>query len=205
MIGAIENDIIARVKAISESGALGYSFRQVKTYSGELRHKASRAKLKNFPSFLLAFDRLETQRSLNNQTICRARFAIFIAVQNERNEKATRHGDGKEVGAYQIAIDMLAMFTRYLPDVEGCSAIENMSIQPISIDEESNRKLAVFMLPFQIEFPVKLISPDVDLTNPLEAIHTNWDTPPIGEVGLDGLPDDENAQLTSHVTGDAND
>ena len=140
MIGAIENDIIARVKAISESGALGYSFRQVKTYSGELRHKASRAKLKNFPSFLLAFDRLETQRSLNNQTICRARFAIFIAVQNERNEKATRHGDGKEVGAYQIAIDMLAMFTRYLPDVEGCSPIENMSIQPISIDEESNRK-----------------------------------------------------------------
>lgn len=210
MIGTIENALVDRLARINEAATLGYRLRQIKSYSGELRSQAERARIKDFPAAWLAFDGADNVQEISSFIKLRGRWMWLVAAENLRNEKASRHGDGDAAGAYQIATDIISVFSGHIPaslsgmtetPVDGANAIKNMSIRPVSIDESRNGRLAIYAVPFICDFMIAKTSPDVDLTNPLAAIHTNWDLPPNGEVGPD-LPDDENADATSHITGD---
>jgi phage gp37-like protein len=198
MIGTIENSIIGRISGVSESGALGYRFRQIKTYGGELRDQQARAGIKDVPAAWLAFDGADTVagKTTNAYTHMLGRFVLLIAVENLRNEQAARHGAHGDVGAYQIAVDMAGLLAGWPPAEAG--RIHNIRISPVSVDDTRNGRLAVYAISFSCEFPVVCINPDVDLENPLNIVHTNWDLPPSGNVGPD-LPDDEHSDAISHI------
>ncbi|MDP7142688.1 MAG: DUF1834 family protein [Alphaproteobacteria bacterium] len=210
MIGTIENALIARLDRINDAGALGYNLRQIKSYSGELRSQAERARMKDFPAAWLAFDGADPVQDLNGFVKMRGRWTWLVATENFRNEKASRHGAGGDVGVYQIGTDLISIFAGKKPAeledgaevlVAGAEAVKNMSIRPVSVDDSRNGRLAIYAVPLTCDFQIKKTTPDVDLTNPLEVIHANWDLPPTGEVGPD-LPDDDSADATSHITGD---
>jgi len=202
MIGAIEDAIIDRLDTLNEAGVLGYRLRQIKTYGGELRSKKARAEIKDFPAVWLAFSKATTVQETNSYAKLRGQWAFLLATENLRNEKAARHGAAGDVGAYQIAVDLVSIFAGKKPgDLEGVEAIKDIKIDPVSVDDSRNGRLAVYAIPFSCDFQIQKTSPELDLTNPLEIIHTNWDLPPVGGVGSE-LPDDKNADATSHVTGD---
>lgn len=200
MIGTIEQAIIDRLKEISDSGALGYKLREVGSYGGQAKDQKSRASIKDFPAVWVTFTNAPTDQETNSYDRFQAEFALICATENLRNEKAARHGDGQSVGAYQLVMDMAGILGRWSP-VDGCGTIKINRVTPLSVDEGRNGLLAVYGLTFTISFQNKRLNPGVDFENPLTAIHTNWDLPPNGNVGPD-LPDDENADATSHVTGD---
>ena len=202
MIGPIEDAIIARIKFLSDSGALGYQLREIKTYGGELRSQQDRAKIVDFPAVWLAFDGASENQAMNGYTRFQANFVLLVGTRNLRNEKAARHGAAGAVGAYQIATDLVGVFAgKKLEGLEGVENVRNLRIQPVSVEDKKNGRVAVYAISFAINFKVQHVSPDVSVENALTAIHTNWDLPPNGEVG-ESLPDDENADATSHVTGD---
>lgn len=201
MIGTIENAIIDKIKGLSDSGALGYKLRQVKTYGGEARDQKARALIKDFPALWLAFDGADVDQETSGFDRFRARFVLLGATENLRNEKSARHGGNGDVGVYQIMTDMAGILAGHSPDNDAIGKITIERIRPLSVEDERNGRLAVYGLFFYVPFQNKRITPGVDLDNPLEIIHTNWDLAPNGEVGPD-LPDDENANATSHVTGD---
>lgn len=202
MIGHIETAIIDKLEDISKSGALGYKFRQIKSYGGELRDQQSRAKIRDFPAAWLAYDGSTLKSKTNAYDQFTARFVLLVATENLRNEKATRHGQGKDAGVYQIFQDMAGILGGFKPTgLPTASAISVDSIVPVSNESTQNGNIAVYAIALSLTYQNARISPDVDLTNPLEAIHTNWDLPPNGEVGPE-LPDDENADATSHLTGE---
>lgn len=203
MIGTIEQAIIDHIQALNASGALGYKLRQVKTYGGELRDQAARAGIKDVPAVWLAFDRGTFDQHTSGFDRLNARFVLLVGTQNLRNEQAARHGASGDVGAYQIALDMAGILGGFKPGPadSSISSIEPQGIEPVSVEDSRNGRLAVYGIPFTVKFLNARITPGVDVTNPLRIVHTNWDLPPIGNVGP-SLPDDENADATSHVTGD---
>lgn len=203
MIGTIEQAIITRLMALSASGALGYSLRQIKTYGGELKDQSARAKIADFPSLWLAFEGGRFDQPMNASDRSTLRFVLLVGTRNLRNEQAARHGGAAgEVGAYQILMDMAGLLAGYRP-AEGVGPITLGDIQPLSVEESGNGRIAVYGLTFSLSYNNPRLAPEVDLTNQdalLKSIHTNWDLPPTGNVGP-VLPDDANADQTSHVTG----
>lgn len=205
MIGSIEQAIIDRLAALNASGALGYTLRQIRTYGGELRDQASRAGIKDVPAVWLAFDGGRFDQSTTAWDRLSARFVLLAAAQSLRNEQAARHGvAGGETGAYQIITDMAGILAGYRPGGNGVGLIVPGDIQPLSVEESRNGRLAIYGLTFTVPFQNRRIAPEVDLTDQdsiLNIIHTNWDLPPTGNVGPI-LPDDENADAISHLTGE---
>lgn len=203
MIGTIEDKIIAHIKMLSDGDHLGYKLKQIATYSGELRNQAARDNIKTYPSVWLAFNRAPITRRLNQYDTFNAQFALLIATKNLRNEEASRHGGGDgEVGAYQISTDLAGVFSGLnFKELEGTQSFEVGGITPISVDARRNGNLAIYSVDLTVPFNNSRISPEIDQNNPLETIHTNWDLPPVGNVGP-SLPDDENADANSTVTGD---
>ncbi|MBK67920.1 MAG: hypothetical protein CMP22_07290 [Rickettsiales bacterium] len=202
MIGQIENEIVKYINTLNDAGVLGYKIRVIKTYSGELRSQKDRAGLKDFPAIWLAFDGAAPVHETSSYIKLKARFMLLVAAENLRNEKAARHGAAGDVGAYQLCEDMMGVLHGKTPgSLECVGKIDRMSIRPLSVDDTRNGRLAIYGLPFEIDFQVKKSSPENDDQNQLSAIHTNWDLPPNYDVGPD-LPDDENADATSHITGE---
>lgn len=200
MIGTVEQSIITRLTALSDSGALGYKFRQVKTYGGEAKDEQTRARISAIPAAWLAFDGADKPDRYSGKLYRLLRFWLLIATQNLRNEQAARHGAEGEVGAYQIVTDMDGILSGWTPE-GACKAIETGRIMPLSVEEKGNGLLAVYGLELFVPVFVPRQMPELDLTNPLETIHIDWDIPPTGNVGPD-LPDDENADAISHIQGD---
>lgn len=211
MIGVIEQHVIARIKALNEAGALGYRLRQVKTYGGELYDQASRAAIKDVPAVWLAYNGGPFDQHTNAFDRHNARFVLLVATQNLRNEQAARHGAQGDVGVYQILFDMAGILAGWRPGPadSGIGPIIPQNVEPLSVEDSRNGRLAVYGLPFTVTFPNARIAPEVgleiDLDDPdarLKIIHTNWDLPPTGNVGP-ALPDDENADATSHIEAPA--
>lgn len=202
MIGSIENEIIENIKSINELDALGYKIRQIKTYGGELATRKDRAKIKDFPAVWIANDGANPAQIMNANTMYKGVFVALCATRNLRNEQAARHGVAGDVGVYQLAIDIAGILGGLrFENLDKVGKLELSSIKPVSVDDSENGRIAVYAVNFMVNFNVDHITPSIDKTNPLKIIHTNWDLPPNGGVGPD-LPDDENADATSHLTGE---
>lgn len=202
MIGTIEQSIIDYLQRINDSGALGYRLRQIKSYGGELKDQAARAKIKDYPALWIAYNGSPkpTQRH-GTHNVRINNFVILIATKSLRNESMARLGGAGEVGAYQMIADIEGILAGFKPE-GAMTGIEIGSITPLSVEDKGNQMAAVYGMNLSVNHGAQRTFHEVDLTNPLQEIHTNWDLPPIKTVG-ETLPDDENADATTHITGDS--
>jgi phage gp37-like protein len=109
-IGAIENAILARVRAASESGVLGYRLRTVTTYQGEFEEQMIAELVAQFPAAWVVFAGEEPAEKIGRGVWkCRPTFVVVAGARNLRNEQARRHGAPGEPGSYQILQDLRAL------------------------------------------------------------------------------------------------
>lgn len=198
MIGAIENAMIEAVESAQNNGALGYTLKKIDTYGGDLSDDINHV-IRNFPAVWFIFIGAQKNRSVGRGAFeYILRFNAIVAASSLRNEKISRHGTDGEVGSYQIMEDIIYILAGKSHGLD-ISELEPGQITPL-VNERSNQHLASI---YGIEFTTRavidtgLISDSLD---DLEIFHSNWDVPVLGNVGEEGIPDDDNADATDHIT-----
>lgn len=204
MIGEIENAILERLKTVNASGALGYKIKTIASYAGDASDDPVQA-TRDYPAIWIIYKKsVKGAVDIPSHIPYTAQFYIICAAKSLRNERVARYGndDSGEVGACQIAEDCASILHFFKPpNIEGAKQCIAGDIDPLFADKKGKSLAAIYALDLSVGYQFKPDKFVIDSANPLQAVHTNWDLPPNGEVGAT-LPDDENADATSHVTGD---
>ncbi|MBI1262951.1 MAG: DUF1834 family protein [Rhizobiales bacterium] len=201
MIGLVENAILARMKAASDAGVLGYKYRALESWGGQFADDDQLNKLIQYPAAYVAYLGSTPSGETGAYDQQTARFAVMLASQNVRNEAATRHGAAGEVGVYQMIIDAQGLLKRqdFGLDISGLSL---GPVRPLFSGKLETRRISVFAVEFTTIYSD---APDIDAQieelDDFSTFHVNWDLPPLGNVApANELPDDENADATSTQT-----
>lgn len=176
MIGEIENAMITRVQALSDSGALGYQFKQAATYAGQFDEDVKEV-VRNFPLALISWTGEWAPPLDLGQTAWKysPTFALIVAAKNLRNERATRHGAAGDVGTYQMLTDMRSAFVGQKLGLD-ILAMEPGPARSLFNRKISNDKMSVLVLELRTAFAVHPL--DDGALDDFETFHADWDLPP---------------------------
>ncbi len=208
MIGAIENAILARLQAASDSGVLGYQYRTLTTYPedwseylgaeiGKVRAPAAWATFAGWAN-AAAFDG-------SRPPFLTAQFGLVLMAENVRNEQATRHGGAggdAEPGSYQLLWDAAALLAGQVLDLDDISPLRIGAARFVT-NAQALAKRKVSMIALQLATDIRLPeSPSLaaDLAD-FELFHSNWDVPAFTLAGDPDteLPADPLADATDHL------
>ena len=214
MIAGIELAMLARLKAASDAGALGYTFRTLETYPANwdiyLRDKVIRA-----PGAWVVFAGLRGGEALAiGSLMAEAQFGLVVLAENSRNETAQRHGGpvAAEPGSYQLAEDAIALLHGWCPDVDGASSLKVRALHQVrTMEIASERKIS--MLAIELTMPVQF---QASMDAPFDGgptlgdfatFHVDWDIPPFaqGSDAIDADPSAPGVQLPDDAHADATD
>lgn len=206
MIGAIENAMIARLKAASDAGALGYRYLTLETYPEDWDEYLKDVAVLRAPAAWVVFAGL---RLLDDSVTSQLTFGLVVMAENARNESATRHGGSGpggpiagEPGSYQLAEDAIML----LGGSDLGIAIGPLNFRSLRIVSRfpalQQRKVSMLAAEFTTDC---IMAPELvdGEWPPFELFHANWDIPPFGNVDAD--PDAPGAQIPADATADATD
>jgi phage gp37-like protein len=208
VIDQIENAILARVRAASDAGVLGYRYQTFETYPADwdeyLKDKSALAA----PGIWVTFG---GWRAVEAESMDRARveliFGIVVMAENLRSETATRHGGpspANEPGSYRLAVDAARLlFGQDLGlDMAGLRLGALHFVRRFPAWKERR----VSMLAIELRTDVAFVALDHDDPAGLDdflAFHANWDVPAHGNVDAD--PARPGAQIPADASADATD
>ena len=208
MIGAIENAMLARLRACEGPGKLGYSFRTLETFPEDWAgYLAAKPEIR-CPAAWATFAGAQDLREEDNGMIsAQGTFFLIVAAQSSRNETSSRHGGREgEPGSYQLALDALVLLNDQDFDLAIDGLSPGRSLQQVQLPEaQRKRGISAIAIEFETRFWVSPLAFDHDAPTPFTALHANWDLPPFGSVDADPtepgvqLPDDARAAATDHV------
>lgn len=193
---AIEDAMIARMKAAQDAGALGYKLKKIATYGGEFSDAISEL-VRDFPAVLFVFLGARRISHTNMRTEFNARFAAIVCAQNLRSEEAARHGKDGKVGSYKIINDVVALLGNQTFGLEIKPLVPD-SINPLFNDKADKKLASIYTVEFFTTFEIAMTDDTPDLAD-FKTFHVNWDIPPRGNVAPP-LPDDDDSDATDHVT-----
>lgn len=185
MIGAIEDGILAVLKVASDDGRLGYDYRTLESFPDEFDAYLNEKGTLRTPGAWAVY--LGTDQGDDRGDDAgwqgRSRFALIVAAQNQRNERQTRHGDGREVGSYQLAIDAAQLLTRNALGLDLVAPVAVTDIRPVARSQEMVRQ-GLSMMALQLEC-VMPVGRDSDDPGAFDVFHVDWDVPAFGNVHPD--------------------
>lgn len=204
---AIENAIIARLRAAGEADVLGYRFRTLDTYPADFD-----VYLKNeiigdnaFPAAWVVFGGWRNPVD-DGALQAPAVFMVVVAAMNLRNEQSRRHGGAVgEVGSYQLMLDVASLIhgQRLDLDIGALQLGPCRSVRPTPTIVE--RQLSLYALEFTTLMPIEVARFPSAALDDFSTFHANWDLPPFGGVDADPeapgvqLPADDEADATDHL------
>lgn len=225
MIAAIELAVLARLKALSDNGALGFRFRTLATYPDNwedyLNHEAEIA----CPAAWVVFagwdstERVDDEDGGQMLIVTGASFGLMVADRNMRpNEQYQRHGGAdpsREAGTYRILAAAVSALAGQSLGLDLVTPIEVGALRAVAPTAASDRqKMSRFACELRCAFLLALAADGESDPAALEALHVNWDIPAFGgPIPVDRdpvepgpqLPDDVHADATDHLTlGDDN-
>lgn len=196
MIDQIEDGMIARMKAASDAGELGYRYKTLTTYGGELDDSVLREVIRRVPAAWVVYagERLTNRGA--GRFDAEPRFSVMVGAESLRNEASSRRGDGTEPGAYQLVRDvktLLAWQTLGL-DIEPLVLRE---VRTLFNGRIRDNKMAIFAVEFTTDYGNTFVQDTAidDFTK----FHADWDVPTFGDhttVPLDAA----NADATDDVS-----
>jgi len=189
MIGAVENAMIAALKAAADAGTLGYAWRTLDSYPDDfdayLKEKGQLRTPAAWAVFLGLGDGIDLADDAGPEF--EARFALIVAAKNLRNETASRHGGvdtAAEPGSYQLAEDAIRVLSR--------NALGDLLTGPLKIGgarlvarSPELRTQGLSLMAIECKCRIALgqfaapAEPDAFLT-----LHADWDIPPFGNVTI---------------------
>lgn len=107
MIAEVENAMVARLDSASRLKLLGYTLKTAASMGREFDDEAALKAVVNLvPGMWVTFLGEEKVRDgVQGEHEMKATFRVVVAALNKRNQHATRHGAGTDVGTYQMARD----------------------------------------------------------------------------------------------------
>jgi phage gp37-like protein len=209
MMDRIENGILARLKAASDAGVLGYRYKTLETYPVDwddyIDEKGAGLPA---PAAWATFAgwRPRDREDIGSSSII-ATFGLVVLAQNLRGETATRHGgpdQDREPGSYLMVMHAAALLAGQdfgLPI--GSLEIGALRFVP-RLPAWKERKVSMLALELITGFNIEGLDLDGELAN-FATFHANWDIRPFGGVDADAeaegvqLPADDEADATDHV------
>ncbi|KAF1041332.1 MAG: hypothetical protein GAK35_03386 [Herbaspirillum frisingense] len=167
MIAEFEDAMIARIKAGQDKKLWPYRLATIESYGGQIDENAQSTF--QFPAVFVAFIGWKQERKAGERTrIVRAKFTIYVAARNPRNERATRHGDKHEAGSFQIAEDMIALLENQKLGFPLSQPLEHTEIETLFVARRSDGVNAesILAVPFEMSFGWKAALPEC--ANPSE-------------------------------------
>jgi phage gp37-like protein len=103
---AIEDAIMARIKAASDSGALGYRLAEIASYGGEFDDETFFTSVRKFPAAWVTIGGAKPKPISARKTQYTVTIAVMVGTRIVRGERTTRHGTILEPGSYQLLDDV---------------------------------------------------------------------------------------------------
>lgn len=174
MIAAIENALRARIKAASDSGALGYRLRAVEVYAGQFDDEL-RLVARQFPAIWVAMRAVDrsTMGAAGWQTP--ATFSVFCAALSRRNQTDQRHGSAAgDVGVLQMVQDARSLLIGQTLDLP-IDPLRPGAVSAIADGKEGSVYVA--------DFHTGWVEPwggdaNTDSLADFATFHADWDLPP---------------------------
>lgn len=174
MIGPIEAAMIARVKAASDTGLLGYAFGDVGSFAGDIA-ALPEARFRMPAVWIFYSSEPRPERLMKREFKRQPVFSALVAVEATRSEYAARTGAGTEVGAYQILDDVRALLAGQT------FGLDMEPLQPGRVVRLAQTDQVVFYaLEFHAQFDDYSLD-DISLDDFLR-FHVDYDVPPTGDV-----------------------
>lgn len=161
MIAEFEDAIIARIKDGQDKKLWPYRLATIDSYGGQI-DESSQSTFQ-FPAVFVAFIGWKRERVAGERTrIVRAKYALYVAARNPRNERSTRHGDKHEPGSFQIAEDMIALLENQKLGFPLTQPLEHTEIETLFVARRSDGANAesILAVPFDITFGWKAALPE---------------------------------------------
>lgn len=209
MIAAIENAILARLRAASDADVLGYHYRTLETYPDDWDvYLKDDGKVINAPAAWVTFAGWRRIDGEDDWPKIRLMFGLVVMAENRRNETATRHGGPvpAEPGSYQLAWDACSLLTGQSLglDIDGLKVGSLHVVARLAALKE--RKVSMLAQELTTDIFVDGM-PDwgADDIGEFRTFHANWDIPPFGGIDADPdaagiqIPDDAHADATDHI------
>jgi phage gp37-like protein len=208
MIAAVENAILARLRAAGAAGVLGYDWRTLETYPDEWDQYLKDKGPINAPAAWVTFAGWRRiAESENDRPRLRLSFGLVVMAENARNETATRHGGpvAAEPGSYQLAEDACGLLAgqSFGLDMSGLAIGDLHIVARLAALKE--RKVSMLAQELTTDIAAEMISFGGGEIGDFETFHANWDAPPHGQIdaapGTPGIqiPDDARADATDHI------
>ncbi|MQX36820.1 phage protein Gp37 [Roseospira navarrensis] len=182
MIGAVEDAIIARLRAAADAGHLGYAWGALGTYRDELDEDVTAILRQRFPAAWVAFSRLDRHEDGRGE-LWRARYVVVVAARSGRNEHERRHGADDRVGAYQLAEDVCALLHDQALGLE-IEPIQVEGVRPLLHTAARDQRLAAYGIDLTTAWTLAS-PPDADAMGEFLTFHGDWDLPVHGNVTPD--------------------
>lgn len=195
MIGNIENAIVERIKAASDSNALGYQIKTVKSYGGEFSAEISRA-IAIFPAVLVVYVGGSVVKSSRNAAAIRHTFGVMVCAESLRNEKAARHGAPARVGSYQMVNDVIHLLIGQQFEGVEMTPLAVRAIRSLLNDRPDQQLASIYAIDLETE--TSLSMPEVTGLDDFKTFNANWDVPVHGNVSTE-LPADDTADATDNI------
>ena len=103
---AIEDAIIARLQAASDSNALGYRLAEIASYGGEFDDETFFTQVRKFPAIWVTVGGAKPKPISARKTLYTLTIAVMVGTRNVRGERQTRHGAVNTPGSYQLLDDV---------------------------------------------------------------------------------------------------
>lgn len=202
MIAAIENAMLARLKAASDADLLGYRYRDLDSYPEDFDEYLKEKLEWRAPAAWVVFAGAEVPPgSVSAEIRYPASFFLVVAAENSRNETARRHGgqSDAEPGSYQLALDAISLLAYSDLGLEDISPLVPGAIRTIARPNAlAARNCSLMAVAFTTDFPVPLVTDiEGDEPVPFTGFHVNWDVQPFNVAPP--LPADADADATDHV------
>lgn len=106
---AIEDAVIARIKAASDSNALGYRFAEIASYGGEFDDETFFTQIRKFPAAWVTVAGSKPKPISTRKVQLAPVIAVMVGSRSVRGERQTRHGSVTVPGSYQLLEDIRAL------------------------------------------------------------------------------------------------
>jgi phage gp37-like protein len=181
VIGTIENAILARLRAASEAGALGYKYTYLGSYPTDWDEYLKDTQIR-CPAAWVTFGGWSVSSQSKAGAQVKASFGLVVASMNHRNEVATRQGvettAGREVGSYQMIMDAASLLSNHSLGLD-ISPLEMGNLQfvrPFAAILE--RKWSMMALQFETTFSIAAASDPASGLGDFSRFFVDWDLSP---------------------------
>jgi phage gp37-like protein len=214
MIVATELGMLARLKAVADTGVTGFAWRTLTTYPDDWdAYLGADVEIRCPAAWVVFAGWTAAERTEAGDLHVTASFGLMIADENLRPaEQYQRHGGpniAKEPGSYRLAIAAVTSLSGQSLGLPMVQPLEVGQLRPVRPSEAMRkRKFSMYAAEFTCVLPLALVGDGAIDPADLETLHVNWDIPPFDSPdAIDAdpapgrqLPDDAHADATDIIS-----